>query len=125
GSDVPGLIREITAAGGAGNVTIPHKEVAASTVDEPSEAVIRTGACNTFWAEAGRIHGDNTDVFGFSMAVESLLGRTAKGLRVLMLGAGGAARGAACALTNDGVREVVVVNRTLNRARDIADRFGS
>ncbi len=125
GPEVPGLIREITTAGGAGNVTLPHKEVAARSVDEPSDAVIRTGACNTFWLEAGRIHGDNTDVVGVSAAVESLLGRTAKGMRVLLLGAGGAARGAACALSDDGAREVVVVNRSIDRARDIADRFGS
>jgi shikimate dehydrogenase len=51
-----------------GNVTIPHKERAALLEDEATEAVDRTGACNTFWVEGGRLHGDNTDVEGFAAA---------------------------------------------------------
>src|SRR5690606_22243888 len=70
GAAVPGLLRGIALAGGGGNVTVPHKEVAAEAVDEPTEAVRRTGACNTFWSEGDRIRGDNTDVVGSARAIE-------------------------------------------------------
>ena len=63
--DLAGFMRGLAKAGGGGNVTIPHKEKAATFLDVRSEAVRRTGACNTFWGdEAGRVHGDNTDVEG-------------------------------------------------------------
>src|SRR5690606_22711034 len=69
-TELPGLLRGIAHAGGAGNVTVPHKEVAARAVDVPTEEVVRTGACNTFWCEGDRVHGDNTDVTGFLRAIE-------------------------------------------------------
>jgi len=91
--DLPALVRALSRAGGGGNVTLPHKERAATVVDVPSDAVRRTGACNTFWGDDdGRIHGDNTDVEGFRRALRSFLGRSPEGFRVLLLGAGGAAR---------------------------------
>ncbi|MEX0856236.1 MAG: shikimate dehydrogenase [Gemmatimonadota bacterium] len=122
--DAPGLIRGIARAGGAGNVTLPHKEIAAATVDHPSELVRLTGACNTFWGEADGIHGENTDVAGFRAAVEALLGRSAAGLRVLVVGAGGAARGALAGLLADGVGEAILWNRTGARARALAEALG-
>src|SRR5690606_35352637 len=51
GADLPGLLVGIARAGGAGNVTVPHKAIAARTVERPTEAVLRTNACNTFWLE--------------------------------------------------------------------------
>ena len=65
GPDLPGLLRGLARAGGGGNVTVPHKGAAAEVVEEVTEAVQETGACNTFWLENGRIRGDNTDVAGF------------------------------------------------------------
>jgi shikimate dehydrogenase len=123
--EVPGLIREISAAGGAGNVTLPHKRIAAMTVDRPAEGVIRTEACNTFWVEGGIIHGDNTDIVGVSVALREILSRGPAGMRVLLIGAGGSARAAACALILDGVTELTILNRSFSRARELADRFGS
>lgn len=123
--DLPCLIRAVAGAGGAGNVTLPHKQRAATVLDEPSEAVRRTGACNTFWGDGdGRIHGDNTDVEGFRRALEAFLGRSPRGLRVLLLGAGGAARASLVALLDEEVREVVILNRTVERARAVARRIG-
>ena len=106
-------------------MTVPHKAEAAKLVDDPSEAVVKTGACNTFWLEGGRIRGENTDVTGFRGAVRSLLGRGAEGMRVLLRGAGGAARGALFALIQDGVDEVVLWNRTPERAERIAEGLGA
>ena len=78
--DLPGLMGAIGRAGGAGNITLPHKEKAASVVDVRSEAVRRTGACNTFWGQDGQIHGDNTDVEGFKRAAPHLPGPVTRGL---------------------------------------------
>ncbi|MDE0081341.1 MAG: shikimate dehydrogenase [Gammaproteobacteria bacterium] len=123
-AEVSGLMRGLAVGGGGGNVTLPHKEAAAAAVDEPSELVARTGACNTFWLEDGRLRGENTDVAGFRGAVSSLLGHTARGLRVLLLGAGGAARAAIVGLTLDGAASVAISNRTESRARQLAAELG-
>jgi shikimate dehydrogenase len=121
--DVPGLLRGIARAGGGGNVTVPHKAVAAATVDWPSGAVQRTGACNAFWLEDGAVYGDNTDVAGVREAVRALLGRSPAGARVLLLGAGGAASAAVCALADMGAEQIVIANRTVERAEALAERF--
>jgi shikimate dehydrogenase len=111
----PALLRAIALAGGGGNVTVPHKERAAECVDRRTEAVHRTGACNTFWLEEGKVCGDNTDVAGLRAAVHALVGSPA-GARVLLIGAGGAARAALAALLDDGVESIHLVNRTADRA---------
>jgi shikimate dehydrogenase len=122
--DLFSLMRALARARGGGNVTLPHKEKAASVVDVPSEAVRRTGACNTFWGGPdGRVHGDNTDVAGLRRAVRSFVGQP-EGMRVLLLGAGGAARAALLGLLEEGVAEVVLHNRSPERARGIARRIG-
>lgn len=122
--DLPALLQAIARGGGGGNVTLPHKERAATVLDDPSDAVRRTGACNTYWLEDGAIRGDNTDVKGFRRAVAALLGAPADGSRVLLLGAGGAARAALVGLLDDGVAEVTILNRTVERARAVARRIG-
>lgn len=121
---LPGLIRGLARAGGGGNVTLPHKQAAAQIVDDPTEMVERTGACNTFWAENGRLRGDNTDVAGFQGAVDALTGGSAAGASVLLLGAGGAARAALVGLVSDGVERVVLWNRSVDRARRLASELG-
>lgn len=120
GDGLPGLLRGIALAGGAGNVTLPHKERAARVVDRTTSVVRRTGACNTFWYENGEVWGDNTDVHGFARAVHGLLGASPAGARVLLLGAGGAARAALCALTDAEAAEVVILNRDVHRAERLA-----
>lgn len=122
--DLPTLLGALARAGGGGNVTLPHKQRAAAVVDEPSEAVRRTGACNTFWREDGRVHGDNTDVEGFRRALRAFLGGGPEGYRVLLLGAGGAARASLVGLLDEGVEEIVLLNRTVERARAVARRIG-
>ncbi len=123
-TDVPGLLRGVARAGGGGNVTIPHKGLAARTVEVPSEAVRLTGSCNTFWLAGGKIHGDNTDVEGFRGAMRDLLGGSPRGARVLLLGAGGAARAALSVLLEEGTGEVAVLNRTLRRSVAMAEALG-
>ncbi len=123
--DLQGFMRGLSRAGGGGNITLPHKERAASVVDVASPAVRRTGACNTFWGdEDGRVHGDNTDVDGFRNALKSFLEGSPAGIRVLLLGAGGAARAVLMALLEEDAGEVVIYNRTVERARAVARRIG-
>lgn len=123
--DVPGLLRGIARAGGGGNVTVPHKAVAARAVETPSDSVVRTGACNAYWLEGGAVHGDNTDVAGADAAVRQLLGRDPADASVLLVGAGGAASAAVCALADSGVSRIAIVNRTVDRAHALAGRFES
>jgi shikimate dehydrogenase len=121
---VAGFMSGLGRSGGAGNVTLPHKEKAASVLDKPLEAVRRTGACNTFWGESGKLCGDNTDVEGFKRAQRHFLGGPATGYRVLLLGAGGAARAALLSLIDDEAEDVLILNRTVERARAVARRIG-
>lgn len=124
-ADVPGLLLGLARAGGGGNVTLPHKELAAATVEAPSDAVRATGACNTFWAEGGRVHGDNTDVEGVRQAMCTVAGRRLGGACVLLVGAGGSARAALFAMRGEGVERVVILNRRRHRAGELAARFAS
>ncbi|HEV7588126.1 MAG TPA: shikimate dehydrogenase [Longimicrobium sp.] len=124
GGDLPWVLRALAHAGGGGNVTVPHKEAAFRAVDRRTAAAEATGAVNTFWLAEGEVWGDNTDVEGFTAAVRVLLGRSAAGARVLLLGAGGAARAVVHALASHGAERIVIVNRTGERARELAHRFG-
>jgi len=122
--EMVGFIRGLARSGGGGNITLPHKEKAATVLDVSSPAVKRTGACNTFWEADGKINGDNTDVAGFARALEAFLGGPPEGLSVLVLGAGGAARAGLVALIDGGVEEVHLLNRSRDRARVVARRIG-
>jgi shikimate dehydrogenase len=87
-------MRSLALGGGGGNVTVPHKESAATTVDRPSARTAGLGACNTFWGEGGFMAGENTDVEGILDALDHLEApRTAW----LIAGTGGAARAAVAA----------------------------
>lgn len=102
------------------NVTIPHKEAALEVADSASAAAAEIGAANTLSFEDGAIAADNTDAQGLLDALgEPLAGRT-----VLVLGAGGAARAAVWAARHAGASEVLVWNRTAERARLLAADFG-
>lgn len=113
--EVASTMRDTHVAGG--NVTLPHKLRAARTLTRPSTAVGATGACNCWWrGDDGELEGDNTDVGGLQLAL-SRLGFEPRGSRVLLLGAGGAARAAVHALLEGGASSVEIVNRTPARAR--------
>ena len=115
--DVPALMRSLA----GGNVTVPHKRVAAAAVERAGDAVRATGACNTFWTEDGALHGDNTDVAGFERALRDFIGDPAD-TDVLLLGAGGAAAAALHALLAANVGRVTILNRTHARALDMVAR---
>ncbi len=103
-----------------GNVTIPYKEEAASLADGMSEAVRVCGAANVLRVAAGRLLADNTDGRGLLAAVAGA-GWGRRFPRVVLLGAGGSARGIAYELARTGTREMVILNRTPARARVVAE----
>src|SRR2546423_10137985 len=86
-SGLHALLRDLKKVSAAGNVTIPHKFSVAERCDELTDVAARVGAVNTFWFEAGRLHGDNTDVRGFDAAARALLGGEPTGARVVLFGA--------------------------------------
>lgn len=119
------LVRSLAVAGGGGNVTVPHKRAAAAALDDPSKDVRATGACNVFWWDEGRgLCGDNTDAAAFRSAAEAVLGDELTGCRVLLLGAGGAARAVVHACCGAGVDRVEILNRTRERAEALVGDFG-
>jgi shikimate dehydrogenase len=113
-------VRALPASGYAGaNVTIPHKLLALSVADEASEAARGAGAANTLTFRGdGSIHADNTDTSGLLDALGDAPASA------LVLGAGGAARGAVWALANAGAR-VAIWNRTADRAAALAGELGA
>jgi shikimate dehydrogenase len=100
------------------NVTIPYKEGTLRLVDEASEEARRIGAVNTVARRGSRLFGDNTDRYGFRMALEESA-CVPSGNSVLVLGAGGAARSCVLEVMSD--NEVLVASRTLERARTLVE----
>jgi shikimate dehydrogenase len=111
--DLPGLMRALARAGGGGNVTVPHKEVAARAVDVRRDLVATVESCNTFWNEDGRTVGDNTDVRGVLVALHRLEPSSAPWL---IAGTGGGARAAVIAARERGAA-VAVTSRDPSRQR--------
>ncbi|NKN32845.1 shikimate dehydrogenase [Marichromatium bheemlicum] len=115
-------VQRFFAQGGLGlNVTLPFKEQAWALVDERSERAEVAGAVNTLIVlPDGRLRGDNTDGIGLVRDLADNHGFTFAGARVLLLGAGGAARGVLVPLLGSGLRELVIANRTAERAHTLA-----
>lgn len=107
------------------NVTLPHKEAAFALVDTHDDAARLTGAVNTVVFESGRADGRNTDAYGFSQLLRDSGVASLDGVSAVVLGAGGASRAVIASLLSLGAAEVVLVNRTLDKAEALASRFGS
>ncbi len=119
-------VREFFAADGRGlNVTLPHKAVALTLVDEAGTEARRAGVANVLTRlPDGRLRADNTDGIGLVCDLTRNLGFELDDRRVLVAGAGGAAAGIVPALLDSGVREIIVTNRSPKRAQELVARFG-
>ncbi|MFA6822244.1 MAG: shikimate dehydrogenase [Geobacter sp.] len=102
------------------NVTIPHKSAIMPFLDQLSPAAVRAGAVNTVCNQEGCLIGYNTDGAGLLISLERDLDCPVAGKRIVVLGAGGAARGAVAALAEAGTAAITVVNRTLATASQLA-----
>jgi shikimate dehydrogenase len=106
------------------NVTLPHKQKAAELVNELTPRAERARAVNTIaFFEQTSLLGDNTDGVGLITDLEKNLGMALADKRVLILGAGGAVRGVLGTLMERELREIVIANRTPDRARKLAEQF--
>ncbi|MHB8475196.1 MAG: shikimate dehydrogenase [Steroidobacteraceae bacterium] len=106
------------------NVTLPHKQAAAELVNELTPRAERAQAVNTiaFFKDTSLL-GDNTDGLGLMADLERNLGISLANKRVLILGAGGAVRGVLGPLLERDLKELVIANRTPDRARKLAAEF--
>ena len=122
--DFRAAVERFRAAGGRGlNVTIPFKEEAFALASRRSERAERAGAVNTLWFEGTEICGDNTDGVGLVRDLTRNLAVELEARSVLLLGAGGAARGVIGPLLDELPRRLVIANRTPTRAVELARRF--
>lgn len=107
------------------NVTIPHKIEVMGHLDEIDESARAIGAVNTIVNEGGRLIGFNTDGIGYVRSLKEEAEPDLAGKRIVVVGCGGAARGIVWALAKENPGEIVLVNRTAERARELAASFGS
>lgn len=98
------------------NITVPHKVAVIPYLDAIDEEAERIGAVNTVWNDHGRWIGSNTDGRGYLLALREAVGDELANKNILMLGAGGAARGVAVTLDRFGVRRLDIANRTQAKA---------
>ncbi|MBI4672972.1 MAG: shikimate dehydrogenase [Chloroflexi bacterium] len=109
------------------NVTVPHKQAIMPHLDELTDLAREIGAVNTILKRAdangiAKLVGDNTDAYGFLQALRVRKIRPQNAC-VAIIGAGGAAAAAAYALAQEGAREIILLNRTLARSVELADRL--
>lgn len=117
-------VHEFIAAGGRGmNVTVPFKEQAFRLANRLSARAQAAGAVNTLQFSGTEIYGDNTDGAGLVRDIEHNLGCRIAGRRVLLLGAGGAARGCVLPLLEAQPAHLLIVNRTAAKAEALAQEF--
>ncbi len=108
------------------NVTVPHKIAVMELVDELTPAARAIGAVNTLYFANGRLVGDNTDAAGFLGHLDSCAPEWAgKTGTALLLGAGGAARSIAFALSSRGVSRILIANRDRAKAEALASHIGA
>ena len=115
--EVGEFVADLRAPGTLGiNVTVPHKETVIPFLDEVDDWASTAGAVNTIVNRDGRLTGHNTDGIGFLRALREGASFEPRGRDVLILGAGGSARGVAYALARVGAAQLFIANRTLERA---------
>src|ERR1700675_1277225 len=106
------------------NVTIPHKERALA-LSKPDARARAVGAANTLWFEDGELCSTNTDVEGFINNLDACAPGWDRATDALVLGAGGSSRAVVFGLIERGIKRVHLANRTVGRARALADQFGA
>ncbi|MGE7912778.1 shikimate dehydrogenase [Lysinibacillus xylanilyticus] len=107
------------------NITIPHKTAIIPYLDELDELAEKMGAVNTVvQTKEGKLKGYNTDGVGFVRSLEEAVGKSHKNKPVLLIGAGGAARGIAFAMQQQGYTNLTIANRTVANAQAIVDEMG-
>src|ERR1700724_2600412 len=105
------------------NVPLPHKERALA-LTKPDARARAVGAANTLWYEGGELRSTNTDIEGFINNLDACAQGWDAATDALVLGAGGSSRAVVFGLIERGIKRVHLANRTIERARALADQFG-
>jgi shikimate dehydrogenase len=105
------------------NLTIPHKIAALGLVDAADDTIKRVGAVNVIKVEGGKWQGFNTDGRGFARAIREEFSVDLRDLRVMILGAGGAARAIALQCAKENSERLVIANRSLDKAQKLAEEL--
>ena len=105
------------------NVTIPYKTAVMDYLDELDESAVAAGAVNTVLVRDGLLKGYNTDGYGLISSLTDDLGYVSGADSIVVIGAGGAARGALSALCLAGAERIVVTNRSFNRAVELVEEM--
>mgnify|MGYP003959666235 CR=1 FL=1 len=122
--DFETVVNDFFAAGGKGlNITAPFKQHAHNMSLHVQPAAYFAGAANTLWQKNGQLVADNTDGIGLVRDICQNLGGVLKGSRILMLGAGGAVRGVLQSLLQQKPAQLVIANRTHQKAQQLAYKF--
>ena len=117
-------VRQFQRTGGKGlNITVPHKSAVVKLCDQLSERAATAGAVNTLSFREGEIRGDNTDGIGLLRDLAINQGLAIEGARILILGAGGAARGIVGPLLEMQPSLLRIANRTIDKADNIVEDF--
>lgn len=117
------LTRQIALGLRGANVTVPFKEEAVLVASRLTDRAARAGAVNTLAFSAAETLGDNTDGAGLVRDLVANLSQNISGRRILLLGAGGAARGVLAPLLSEGPASICIANRSPDKARQLALRF--
>ncbi len=107
------------------NITIPHKERVMEFLDATTDEARKIGAVNTIVNRDGHLTGHNTDGAGYITSLKAETGFECSGKNIVILGAGGAARGIMAAILAEAPASVTLVNRTVDRADSLAEDLGS
>ena len=126
-ADFPRFVDDLARHGFAGaNVTLPHKQKAFELCDVTTPTAACLQAVNTLWIEAGKLCGDNTDAAAFAGALDQEApGWDINSGKAVVIGAGGAARAIVYALKLRGMKRIFLINRTKERALELASDFGA
>ncbi len=105
------------------NITVPFKEDALKFADQLSQAAELAGAVNTLSKQQGKIIGDNTDGIGLVRDIRDNHQQSFHNKRVLIIGAGGAARGVILPISQENPQSICIVNRSPEKAQQLAEQF--
>lgn len=117
-------VRQFQRTNGKGlNITVPHKRAVFRLCDQLSERASTAGVVNTLVFQEGEVFGDNTDGIGLLRDLAVNLGITIDGANILILGAGGATSGITGPILEMRPRQLVIANRTIDKAQALVERF--
>lgn len=121
--DIPSCISRLQNENYSGwNITVPHKQAMATLVDKIDQDAQASGTVNTVVNKNGKLYGYSTDGYGIATAVKEDFGLDLAEKKITFIGTGGAASAVAVYLAQKGLKELILLNRTVSKAEKLANR---